>query len=157
MIRAGLATVALAALLALAATPSQGEQFQQFGQWRVHYIAFNTSLLSPRIASRYQLVRGRDKALVNISAIGPTDAGDAGEAPRRVTVTGRLVNLLGQPRRLAFREIDDGGAVYYLAEFDFEDAETLRFEITLELPGHGVETLSFQQPLYHSDTAGQPR
>ena len=48
--------VGFAALLANA------EQFKQFGDWQVHYIAFNASLLSPEVAERYDLVRGRTKA-----------------------------------------------------------------------------------------------
>ncbi len=131
--------------LALAAAFGHGEQFKQFGSWRVHHIAFNASLLAPTVAERYDLVRGRDKGLVNITAIGPSGRGET------VAVTGRFVNLLGQSRPLDFREIDDRGTVYYLAAFDFDHAEPLRFEITLELPGHGIEMLRFQQPLYFSD------
>lgn len=130
------------AALALCAPRAGAEQFQRFGAWQVHYIAFNTALLSPRIAERYGIVRGRSKGLVNISAIGP-----AGRA-RRVSVRGSFVNLLGQRTALGFREVDDGQAVYYLAAFDYEDAETLRFEIDLDLPGHGAAQLRFQQPLY---------
>ena len=132
-------------LLALTAALGHGEQFKQFGPWRVHYIAFNASLLAPEIAERYNLVRGRNKGLVNLSAVGASGRGE------KIEVAGRFVNLLGQPHRLDFREIDDHGTVYYLAAFDFDQAEQLRFEIDLVLPGHGVETLRFQQPLYFAD------
>lgn len=142
---AGFPALAALAVLALCAPRAAAEQFQRFGDWQVHYIAFNTALLSPRIAERYGLVRGRSKGLVNISAIGPQ-----GKA-RRVSVRGSFVNLLGQRTTLGFREVDDGQAVYYLAAFDYEDAETLRFEIDLELPGHGPAQLRFQQPLYFGD------
>ena len=128
--------------LAWAAVCGQAEQFKRFGPWRVHYIAFNASLLSPVVAERYGLVRGRDKGLVNITAVGTSGGGE------RASVEGHYRNLLGQSFALAFREIDDNGTVYYLAAFDFDDAETLRFEITIDLSGHGVETLRFQQPLY---------
>ena len=131
-----------ATLLCMLATPIGAEQYKRFGDWQVHYVAFNASLLSPEVARRYDIVRGDDKALLNVSAVR---AGGRGE---KAVVTGRYRNLLDQSFPLRFREIDDDGAVYYLAAFDFQNAETLRFEITVELPGQGPETFRFQQPLY---------
>ena len=135
---------ALAVLAALAClvAPANAEQFKRFGDWQVHYIAFNSSLLSPPVAERYGITRGRNKGLVNISALRASGHGE------EIAVGGRFRNLLGQTRELSFRRIEDAGSVYYLAAFDFENAETLRFEIDLDLPGHGAETLRFQQPLY---------
>ena len=131
-----------ALLLSLIAALAPAEQFKQFGDWRVHYIAFNASLLSPEVAERYAIVRGRNKGLLNISAIGPSRSSE------KVRIEGRFLNLLDQSFPLDFREIEDNGAVYYLAAFDFQNAEVLRFEITVELPGHGVQAWRFQQPLY---------
>ena len=121
---------------------AHGEQVKRFGNWRVHYIAFNASVLSPEVAERYDIVRGSNKALVNITAVGPSGRGE------KVTVEGKFKNLLDQSTTLDFREIDDKGTVYYLAAFDFEHAENLRFEVTVDLPKHGTETFRFQQPLY---------
>ena len=124
---------------------ADAEQYKRFGDWRVHYIAFNASVLSAEIAERYDIVRGRNKGLVNITAIGPSRHGE------KVTVTGRFKNLLDQTTKLDFREIEDNGTVYYLAAFDFENAENLRFEITVELPKHGTETFRFQHALYRDE------
>ena len=133
------------AVLLYALCSAQAEQFKRFGDWRVHYIAFNASILSAEIAQRYGIVRGRNKGLVNITAIGPAGQGE------KVAVEGRFKNLLDQTTKLDFREIDDRGTVYYLAAFDFEQAENLRFEITVELPKHGTETFRFQHALYRGD------
>lgn len=135
----------LAIGLAILATSVAAEQFKQFGPWRVHYIAFNASVLSATIAERYTIVRGRNKGLVNITAVRSSGRGE------HVGVVGRYRNLLGQSFDLDFRRIDDNDAVYYLAAFDFDNAETLRFEIQLDLPDHGPETLQFQQPLYFAE------
>lgn len=124
---------------------AHGEQFKRFGDWRVHYIAFNASVLSAEIAERYKIVRGRNKGLVNITAVGPSGKGE------KVSLKGRFKNLLDQSTKLDFREIDDKGTVYYLAAFDFENAENLRFEITVDLPKHGSETFRFQHALYRED------
>lgn len=138
---------AAVALLCLAAASLSAEQFKTFGGWQVHYIAFNASLLSPQVAERYGIVRGRNKGVVNISVVGA--AGHAESVGAEGAVKGRFLNLLNQSTTLAFREVEDAGSVYYLAAFDFENAETLRFQIDLKLPGHGAATLRFQQPLYY--------
>ena len=145
-----IARIAAAILLVFMAVAGRAEQFEQFGEWRVHYIAFNASLLSPEVAQRYGLVRGRNKGLVNISAVRTAGADASAVVGRggRVAVSGHFVNLLGQTHALDFREIDDNGSYYYLAAFDFDDAETLRFDITIELPDQGTHSLRFQQPLY---------
>ena len=126
----------------LLAATSHGEQFKSFGEWQVHYVAFNATLLPAAVAERHGIVRGARKGLLNVTAVGPAGRGEA------VSLSGRFLNLLGQPQTLAFRRIDEDGAVYYLAAFDFENEETLRFEVDLDLPGHGPAALRFQQPLY---------
>ena len=137
--------VQAASVLLLVGCAVYAEQYKRFGDWRVHYIAFNAAVLSAEIAERYEIVRGSNKGLVNITAIGPSGKGE------KVLVKGRFKNLLDQTTKLDFREIDDKGTVYYLAAFDFENAENLRFEVTVELPKHGSETFRFQHALYRED------
>ncbi len=148
MRRFALALACLATLFAAAA------QFKRFGHWEVHYIAFNTATLSPQMAERYDIVRGPTKGLVNISAVGDAGRGE------QVRVEGRFVDLLGKSEPLAFREIQDrsgdgDSTYYYLAVFDFPHAEMLRFEIIVDLPDHGAETVRFQQALYRSAPEGE--
>ena len=137
----------IALLLCSLAWLSSAEQFKIFGPWQAHYIAFNSSLLSPQVAERYGIVRGRNKGLVNISIVGAS--GRAESIGAQGAVQGRFLNLLNQSTTLEFRAIEDAGTVYYLAAFEFENAETLRFQIDLLLPRHGPATLRFQQPLYY--------
>ena len=139
--RARLLFITLFAAL-LWATHLHAEQFREFGDWRVHYIAVGASFLPPAVAERHGIVRGDNKAIVNISAIGADGRSGA------IDIAGSVTNLLGQVTPLRFREVRDGAAIYYIAPFDFEAAETLRFELRLTLPDHGAETLSFQQALY---------
>ena len=135
--RAAMAVV----LLALAAGALFAEQKQSFGGYDVHYSVFNPSFLRAEIAERYDIVRGRDKALVNISVLD-------GERSVTVPVSGSVMNLLGQSQALDFREVREGEAVYYLAMLTYQDRDTLRFEITADLPGHGPAVVKFQQTLY---------
>ena len=129
------------AVLVLAAGTLFAEQKQSFGDYEVHYSVFNPSFLRAEIAERYGFVRGRDKALVNVSVFD-------GERSVTVPMTGSVKNLLGQSQTLDFREVREGEAVYYLAMLTYQDRDTLRFEITADLPGYGSAVVKFQQTLY---------
>ena len=130
----------IAALAFLAGTLS-AEQKQVFGDYEVHYSVFNPSFLRAEVADRYNVVRGRDKAVVNVSILDQ-------ERSVAVSVTGTVKNLLGQLQPLDFREVKEGEAVYYLAILTYQDRDTLRFEITADLPGYGPAVVRFQQTLY---------
>ena len=129
------------AVVVLAAGVFFAEQKQSFDGYEVHYSVFNPSFLRADVAERYGVVRGRDKALINVSV---TD----GERSVSVPMRGSVKNLLGQSQALDFREVQDGEAVYYLAMLTYQDRDTLRFEITTDLPGHGPAVVKFQQTLY---------
>lgn len=132
------------AVLALLAGAAFAEQKQAFGGYEVHYSVFNPSFLRAELAERYDVVRGRDKALVNVSVLD-------GETSMTVPVTGTVRNLLGQSQTLRFRRVQEGDAVYYLAMLTYQDRDTLRFEITADLPGHDPAVVKFQQTLYWED------
>ena len=136
------------AVVALAAGVLFAEQKQAFDGYEVHYSVFNPSFLRAEIAQRYEVVRGRDKALVNVSVLD-------GERSVTVAVTGTVKNLLGQSQALNFRQVKEGEAVYYLATLTYQDRDTLRFEITADLPGYGPAMVRFQQTLYW-EAAGPP-
>ena len=129
------------AVLALAAGVLSAEQKEAFGDYDVHYSVFNPSFLRAEVAERYDVVRGRDKAVVNVSILD-------GARSVAVPVTGTVKNLLGQLQPLDFREVKEGEAVYYLAMLTYQDRDTLRFEITADLPGYGSAVVKFQQTLY---------
>ena len=132
---------AATAVLILAAGVLSAEQKQAFGDYEVHYSVFNPSFLRAEVAERYDVVRGRDKAVVNVSILD-------GERSVALPVTGTVKNLLGQLQPLDFREVKEGEAVYYLAMLTYQDRDTLRFEITADLPGYGAAVVKFQQTLY---------
>lgn len=135
------------AVLAFAAGVVSAEQKQVFDGYEVHYSVFNPSFLRAEVAERYEVVRGRDKALVNVSVLD-------GDRSMAVRVTGTVKNLLGQLQTLDFREVREGEAVYYLAMLTYQDRDTLRFEITADLPGHGPAVVRFQQTLYWEAASG---
>lgn len=145
MARAHWLRLAVGAGLIASAFAGHGEQKAVFGDYAVHYVVFNASFLRPQIAGRYGIVRGRDKALANVSILDAD--GRALDAP----IAGTFKNLLGQVEDLHFRQVREGDAVYYLASLTYPHAEALRFEIVAELPGYGPARIAFQQTLYWED------
>lgn len=128
--------------LTLPAISTHAEQMQRFGAWEVHYIVLPSGFLKPEIAAGYSIIRGRDRAFINISVL------DAQDSPTKVTMVGHTTNLLGQQNELMFRQLVEADAVYYLAELKHSDEETLRFEIHITPPEGRAIRLKFQQKLY---------
>ena len=131
-------------LLALLLTPwaTQAEQKVTLGQWDVHYIVVNTSFLTPDVASQYGIVRSKYSALVNVSVLNSESL----EA-QNIAASGTATNLLGNAQPLRFKKVTEGDAIYYLATFPFENADTYRFSIELQR-GQTTRTLKFQQKLF---------
>ncbi len=120
----------------------QAEQMQKFGDWEVHYILVPTTFLKPAIAEQYGIVRGRDRAYLNISVL------DRDLDPVSIGIDGTMTNLLGQQQDLEFREVREGSAIYYLTTIKYTDREVLRFEILVTPPEDSSKTLKFQQQMY---------
>lgn len=141
-------TQILSCLLLVAATAIADEtSFKEYGDTRVHYSAFNSSFVPPDIASIYNISRGKDKGLVNI-AIVPKGS----ESGETASVSGAVNDLLQRQQKLEFIEVREGDAVYYLAEFEFENEDPLTFKITVR-PADSTSTqnFSFQRTFYHDE------
>ena len=123
--------VALALLSLAQSVPVRAEQFQQLGRFEAHYSVIPTTLLKPAIAADYDITRARDRALVNIALIDP----QSGPVPAEVS--GSVRDLLSLERPLAFTEVREGEAVYYLATIEHGDEETMRFFVDVETPEIG--------------------
>jgi hypothetical protein len=106
----------------------------RLGPWEVHYNAFNSTLLRPEMAQQYQLQRSKYLGTINIAVLAATEEG---KPAQRVSVEGYAMNPLSMQQKLEFREVVEGDAVYYLAQVQFTNLETLRFYITLK---QGTET-----------------
>lgn len=133
---------ALALVLANACLDANAEQMRQLGPWEVHYALVPTSFLKPDIAARYQVTRGRDRAMLNISVLD-----EAGNAVA-VEISGTIINLLSQQQPIQFREVREGPAIYYLAQVKHTDREVLRFAVDIVPPDGSDRRLEFQQTMY---------
>lgn len=134
--------LAAAVLAGLLAMPAWAERMTRIGTFEAHYSLVPTTLLSPRVAAEYQIARGRDRALLNVTIL------NADGEPVQARVQGVVRDLLGQPDDIGFREVLEGEAVYYLAEIRYPDQEVLRFTIDVGTPDGGSHQFSFQQTMY---------
>ncbi|GIX30905.1 MAG: hypothetical protein KatS3mg124_1377 [Porticoccaceae bacterium] len=131
-----------ALLLALLAAPfplaAEEVGRKVFGDFEVHYNAYPSEILAPEVASRHGIARGKDKGIVSIAVV-PRGAA-AGTTAR---VEGTVTDLLQRQQVLAFAEVREGEAVYYLAPFRFDPEDPLTFAIRVTPSGAG-ETFEFR-------------
>ncbi|KOO05143.1 DUF4426 domain-containing protein [Vibrio nereis] len=127
------------------AMPSWAEQFKNIKDVEVHYSAFNSTFLTSEVARTYNLKRNGYSAILNISVL---DNSQAGKPAITADVSGSSRNLIGQTRELSFREVKEGNAIYYLAEFPVSEEENLTFDVKVNAGIKGNGTLQFTQKFY---------
>ena len=118
----------------------QAETSTKYIDFEVHHTIFNSMFLNPAIASKYGLRRGENLGVINISVLGKE-----GHVSR--PISGSYKNLLGQQFGLSFRKLVDENAVYFIALFDFDDADVLNFTINVSLP-QGNEQIYLRKQMY---------
>lgn len=143
-------TWVFALTLLLAIQPAYAQQMQRFGDYELHYIVIPTTMLKPDIAARYNIRRGKDRALCNISVIDKNGVGV------RAALEGSSQNLLGQRQGLTFTEVVDGEAIYYLATIRHANEEVHRIDIDAQVVATPTSkgantTLKLTQKLYWSE------
>ncbi len=132
-----------ALVLLLAGTPfaAHAEQSQSVGDYVIHYNAFATGDLSPDIAKNYGITRSKNRALLNVTVLKKV-LGTPGQ-PVTAQLKVNTANLSRQMQTLEPREVNEGNAIYYLAEFTIADQETIDFTIDVT-PEHQTETAHIQ-------------
>ncbi|MBQ4830882.1 DUF4426 domain-containing protein [Alteromonas sp. MMG017] len=132
----------LGSLLLIISSAAHAEQKQQLGEWDVHYMVVSTPFLTPEVAASYGIVRSKFNALVNISVLDAVTG-----TAQRVSVSGTAKNLIGTTKTLAFKKVEEGDAIYYLAVLPFRDRENYRFSIDVQR-GNTMQTLNFKQEMF---------
>ena len=130
----------LSLFLALLSLPASAQLSERFGPYELHYSVVNTTFLEPKVAATYKLVRGKDRAILNLAV---REHGEAGSAPRPMELKGRTWDLTGTSVELDFQEVREGPAIYYIAEFRFFNEEWRHFEVFFRPVGAG-ETYNFK-------------
>lgn len=127
----------------LAQEPPSQDSHRDFGDYRIHFNALSTDNLAPEVAKAYNIVRSKNRAMLNVSVIRREPAGVGTPVKGRVSV--RATNLTGQLKTMKLREIAEGqggsGGIYYIGEIPVADGETLIFDISVTPAG---ESSSYQ-------------
>jgi Domain of unknown function (DUF4426) len=100
---------------------------KDFGDYNVHFNAISTDRLSPEVAKNYNIVRSKNRAMLNVSIIKKV-AGTPG-VPVPGTVAVQVANLNGQIKDFTLREIKEADAVYYIADIPVSNGEQLVFTV----------------------------
>jgi hypothetical protein len=123
----------------------QAQQSETFGPFELHYSVVDTTFLDPKIASTYGITRGAKRAILNLAV---REKVENGSEPRAMRLQGRTWDLI-QNQFLDFKEIREGEAIYYIAEFRFISEEWRFFEIDFRPDGAGeTYTFKFKHQLY---------
>ena len=123
------------------------ESFSDFGDYVLHFNALTTDQLGPEIATNYDIVRSKNRVLLNISVLRNQEIGLATAVSGKVTASAR--NLTGQLRNLSVREVREENAIYYIAETSIVNAETLIFTVEATPESQATPlTVSFQKQFF---------
>ena len=102
---------------------------EKFGAYTVHYNVFNSKDIPAEVSKIYQLNRGRDIALINISVTKTENGYTSLGLPAKVT--GKANNLMQQSKNIEFMEIKETDATYYIAKFRHTNEEDFKFDISV--------------------------
>lgn len=124
-----------------------GATSADIGDYVVHFSAQSTDQLPPEVARAYNIVRSKNRAMLNVSIIREAD-----NVPVRGVVTVKTVNLTGQLKNVTMREIEEPGdvvAIYYIGETPVANRETLIFDISVKPEGaDSASDVRFKRQFY---------
>lgn len=117
------------------------------GDHVVHFSAQSTDQLPPEIARAYNIVRSKNRAMLNVSVLE-----EGTNLPVTATVTVKTQNLTGQLKNVTMREIREPGdieAIYYIGETPVANRETLIFDISVTPEGKATSSnVRFKRQFY---------
>jgi len=100
------------------------------GDHIVHFSALSTDQLPPEVARTYNIVRSKDRAMLNVSVLE-----EGTNTPVTAEVSVKTVNLTGQLKNVTMRMIREQEAIYYIGETPVANRETLIFDISITPDG----------------------
>jgi hypothetical protein len=119
----------------------------EIGEYVVHFSAQTTDQLPPDVARAYNIVRSKNRAMLNVSVIRKADKQSV-----PATVQVKTSNLTGQLKNVTMRKIEEPGdtvAIYYIGETSVANRETLLFDITVRPEGQtAASEVRFKREFY---------
>lgn len=136
----------LLSLMLLSLNVFAGPEPTRFGDLVVYNNVFNSSILQPDIAANAGLKRGPTHGVINVAVQRPD--GSAVDA----ILKGEVRSLIGQPVALDFNRIQEGDAIYFVANYTSTQRGILLFKVDIQAEeGAMVHSLSFQQEFFPDD------
>ena len=121
-----------------------GASFAEIGNHVVHFSAQSTDQLPPEIARAYNIVRSKNRAMLNVSVL---ESGT--NTPVTADVAVKTVNLTGQMKNVTMRMIQEQEAIYYIGETPVANQETLIFDISVTPHGEAeASNVRFKRQFY---------
>ncbi|MET4027032.1 hypothetical protein ABIE59_002566 [Marinobacter sp. MBR-99] len=107
---------------------------EDFGDYQVHWSVFPSTFLDPEVARANNLQRSRGIGIINIAIMTEGEHGQI--RPFGGQVQGQVTNDIQQVSFLAFRRIQEGDAVYFIAQYQHRPGDLMTFNITVRPTGH---------------------
>ena len=125
----------ITALFGLLLLPLTGnaENSTAAGEYTIHHNALTTDTLNPQVAASYGIQRSNNRGMVTVSIVKQVPGTTGQSVAGKIKMTTR--NLMGQPREIPLREVREGKAIYYIADFPVANREHLMFDIDATVPG----------------------
>lgn len=138
-----LLAVTLIALLSFQAQAGS----KDFGDYTVLWSVLPSTFLAPEVAQANDLQRSKGIGIVNIAIMKENE--DGSMSPVSGQVEGKVTNDVQQVRFLAFRRIQEGESVYFIAEYQYSSGELMTFNATARPTGHQEDlTVRFAHTLF---------
>jgi hypothetical protein len=124
-----------------------GATFADIGNHVIHFSAQSTDQLPPAVAREYNIVRSKNRAMLNVSVLRKSDS-----LPVTAEVSVNTVNLTGQLKNITMRKIEEPGdvvAIYYIGDTTVANREVLVFDISVKPEGEEtVSEVRFKRQFY---------
>ena len=124
-----------------------GATSADIGNHVVHFSAQSTDQLPPAVAREYNIVRSKNRAMLNVSVLRKPD-----NLPVAAEVSVNTVNLTGQLKNVTMRKIEEPGdivAIYYIGDTTVANREVLVFDISIKPDGEETASrVRFKRQFY---------
>ena len=126
-----------------------GATSADIGNHVIHFSAQSTDQLPPAVAREYDIVRSKNRAMLNVSVIRESD-----NLPVMAEVSIKTVNLTGQLKNITMRKIEESGeviAIYYIGDTTVANREVLVFDISVKPEGEDASSAVRFKRQFYSD------
>jgi len=124
-----------------------GATSADIGNHVIHFSAQSTDQLPPAVAREYNIVRSKNRAMLNVSVLKKPN-----NVPVAAEVSVNTVNLTGQLKNVTMRKIEEPGdvvAIYYIGDTTVANREVLVFDISIKPEGEEtVSQVRFKRQFY---------